>query len=203
MEVWRGSELDDIRETYALSVTDRATKLDLTEDGRFATILRKEADGARKAVQRYRKRPRCGGEHIGVSAIEPPYFLRRDLSHRDHTETVQMSEKPTVRSTGSALVRASRLAPGYLPLRLPAGAPIEVATRATERRNRLKLVNRNRPPRIHVDIATRRSAERRHRRIRCIEENVAVDPDVEPVSHLDLDRRLDVQVAPGDLRAQF
>ena len=51
VEVSRGGDLACTRGTYVLTATDPAGKKAVTENGRFLTIFRKEADGSWKAVQ--------------------------------------------------------------------------------------------------------------------------------------------------------
>ena len=75
--------------------------------------------------------------------------------------------------------------------------------RAAEFQNRPEFHNRNLSPRVHMGGKAPGSASNRHGGVRRIEEYVAVDPDVEPISHRDLDRRLDIQISPCDLRAQL
>ena len=51
VEVSRGGDLGYARGTYVLTATDPASKKVATENGRFVTIFRKEADGSWKALQ--------------------------------------------------------------------------------------------------------------------------------------------------------
>src|ERR1039458_27276 len=51
VEVSRGGDLGYARGTYVLTATDPASTKVATENGRFVTIFRKEADGSWKALQ--------------------------------------------------------------------------------------------------------------------------------------------------------